>query len=158
MFCCSEKIDFFKREIEKYFTIKNIIIWDKGNHTAGDLEAQYGKRYEMLIYANKGRAKFNDDKPRYDDIWYYPRVTGTAQIHQNQKPTDLISRIIKQHTKQGDLILDTFMGSCATAVSAYNLNRKFIGFESDEEYYSLGVGWLNAVQNQLSLFQLGGDS
>ena len=118
MFCGSEKIDFFKAETEKYFTVKNVIVWDKGNHTAGDLEAQYGKRYEFIIYANKGRAKFNSNKPRYDDIWYFPRVAGDKQIHQNQKPTDLISRIINQHTKRGDLILDAFMGSFTTAVSA----------------------------------------
>ena len=58
MFCGSDKVDFFKQQIEKRFIVKNIIVWDKGNHTAGDLEAQYGKRYEFIIYANKGHAKF----------------------------------------------------------------------------------------------------
>ena len=56
MFCGSDKVDFFKQEVEKCFTVKNLIVWDKGNHTAGDLGAQYGKRYEFIIYANKGRA------------------------------------------------------------------------------------------------------
>ena len=37
MFCGSDKVDFFKAEIEKYFTVKNLIVWDKGNHNAGDL-------------------------------------------------------------------------------------------------------------------------
>lgn len=54
MFCSFDKVDFFKTEIEKYFNIKNIIIWKKNNHTAGDLEAQFGKQYEMIILANKG--------------------------------------------------------------------------------------------------------
>ena len=158
MFCGSDKIDFFKKEIEKHFNIKNIIVWDKGNHTAGDLEAQYGKRYEFIIYANKGRAKFNTDKPRYDDIWYFPRVSGEKQIHQNQKPVDLISRIIVQHTKSNDLILDAFMGSCTTAVAAYQLGRKFIGFETDDEYYKSGTERLEAVMRQMSIFDLGGSS
>ena len=64
MFCGSDKVDFFKQEVEKYFTVKNLIVWDKGNHTAGDLGAQYGKRYEFIIYANKGRAPFQPDMPR----------------------------------------------------------------------------------------------
>ncbi len=156
MFCGSEKIDFFKAETEKYFTVKNVIVWDKGNHTAGDLEAQYGKRYEFIIYANKGRAKFNSNKPRYDDIWYFPRVAGDKQIHQNQKPTDLISRIINQHTKRGDLILDAFMGSFTTAVAAYKLGRNFIGFEIDGEYYKSGAERLNAIKSQTSIFDFGG--
>ena len=152
MFCGSDKVDFFKQEIEKHFTVKNIIVWDKGNHTAGDLEAQYGKRYEFIIYANKGRALFNKEAKRYDDIWQYARVSGNNQIHQNQKPTDLLSRIINQHTQKGDLILDPFMGSCATAVAAHRLQRDYIGFEIDDDYYKAGTNWLNAEQLQLSLF------
>lgn len=156
MFCSPDKIDFFKAEIEKYFTVKNLIVWDKGNHTAGDLEAQYGKRYEFIIYANKGRAKFNSDKPRYDDIWLYSRITGEKQIHQNQKPVDLIARIINQHTNPHNLILDTFMGSFTTAVAAYRLGRYFIGFETDDEYYKSGVERLKAVKSQTSIFDFGG--
>lgn len=153
MFCGSDKIDFFKQQVEKFFTIKNIIVWDKGNHTAGDLEAQYGKRYEFLIYANKGRALFNEGAKRYDDIWHFNRVAGNEQIHQNQKPTDLLSRIINQHTKRGDLIFDPFMGSCATAVAAHRLQRDYIGFEIDGEYFKAGVERLNRELSQVSIFE-----
>lgn len=154
MFCGSDKVDFFKQEIEKCFTFKNLIVWDKGNHTAGDLEAQYGKRYEFILYANKGRAPFQPDMPRFDDIWYFPRVGGGEQIHQNQKPLNLLSKIINQHTKAGDLILDPFAGSCSTAVAAYKLNRDYIGFEIDNDYYKLGTKWLNEIRSQISMFDL----
>lgn len=152
MFCGSDKVDFFKQEIEKYFTVKNLIVWDKGNHTAGDLEAQYGKRYEFIIYANKGRAPFQPDTPRLEDIWRFPKVAGKEQIHQNQKPTNLLSQIINQHTKEGDLILDPFAGSCSTAVAAYRLKRDYIGFEIDPVEYETGTTWLNSVRSQLSIF------
>lgn len=154
MFCGSDKVDFFKAEVEKYFTFKNLIVWGKGNHTAGDLDAQYGKCYEFIIYANKGRAPFNPGATRYDDIWRFARVTGKEQIHQNQKPLDLLSRIINQHTKPGDLILDPFMGSCALAVAAYRLQRDYIGYELDPDEYAAGTGWLDAVKAQGSLFDL----
>lgn len=154
MFCGSDKIDFFKQQVEKYFTIKNIIVWDKGNHTAGDLEAQYGKRYEFIIYANKGRAFFNPTAKRFDDIWHFNRVSGNEQIHQNQKPTDLLSRIINQHTKRGDLILDPFAGSCSTMVSAYRLKRDYLGFEIDDDYYKSGTDWLNREKSQFSIFDV----
>ncbi|MCM1218023.1 MAG: site-specific DNA-methyltransferase [Lachnospiraceae bacterium] len=154
MFCGSDKVDFFKQQVETRFTIKNIIVWDKGNHTAGDLGAQYGKRYEFIIYANKGRAPFNDDVPRYDDVWAFPRVTGAEQIHQNQKPIPLLMRIVKQHTKPHDLILDPFMGSCSTAVAAHKLQRDFIGFEIDKDEYDAGVKRLNAERAQVSIFDI----
>ena len=38
MFCSFDKVDFFKQELEKHFTIKNMIVWVKNNHTAGDLK------------------------------------------------------------------------------------------------------------------------
>ena len=105
MFCGSDKVDFFKQEVEKFFTVKNIIVWDKGNWTAGDLEAQFGKQYEFIIYANKGRAKFNESVTRYSDVWRIPREVGANQIHQNQKPENVINRMLKIHTKEGDVVL-----------------------------------------------------
>lgn len=154
MFCGSDKVDFFKQETEKYFTIKNLIVWDKGNWTVGDLYAQYGKGYEFIIYANKGRALFNNNAKRYSDIWRFPRISGDEQIHQNQKPTDLICRMLTQSTKEGDLILDPFMGSFTTAVCCHRLNRRFIGAELDKEYFEKGQERLNAEMAQISIFDL----
>lgn len=154
MFCNSDYIDFFKQEVEKYFTVKNIIVWDKGNHTAGDLEAQYGKRYEFIIYANKGRALFNVGVKRDVDIWQVPRIVGNEQIHQNQKPVDLISKILNTHSKQGDLILDIFMGSGTTAVACHKLQRNYIGFELDKEYFDLARKRIESETAQISFFDM----
>ena len=145
-----EGIDVFHLEDVGFVMGEIVVLFD----TAGDLGAQYGKRYEFIIYANKGRAPFNPDVPRYDDVWAFPRVTGNEQIHQNQKPTDLLSRIIRQHTRERELILDPFMGSFATAVAAYKLQRDFIGFEIDKDEYDAGVKRLNAERAQVSIFDI----
>ncbi len=154
MFCGSDYIDFFMQEVKKYFTLKNIIVWDKGNHTAGDLQAQYGKRYEFIIYANKGRALFNAGVNRDVDIWRVPRVAGNEQIHQNQKPIDLISKILNIHSKQGDLILDPFMGSGTTAVVCHKLQRNYMGFEIDHEYFEIASKRIESETAQISLFDI----
>ena len=135
MFCNSDKIDFFKKEIEKYFKIKNIIIWVKNNWTAGDLKTQFGKQYEMIILFNKGRCLFNGK--RLTDIWNFDRVAGKKQLHQNEKPLNLIKQAIEKHSKQNQIILDPFIGSGTTAVACKNLNRSCIGFELDKEYYEI---------------------
>ena len=133
-FTNSNKVDFFKKEIEDHFNIKNIIVWVKNNHTAGDLEAQYGKQYEFIVYANKGRRKINGK--RITDIWYFDRVAGNEQIHQNQKPINLIKTCILKSSEESDIVFDGFMGSGTTAVSAKLTNRKFIGVELDKiEWY-----------------------
>ena len=79
---------------------------------------------------------------------------GEEQIHQNQKPTNLISRIINQHTKPNDLILDPFMGSFTTAVCCRRLQRHFIGAELDKDYFEKGQKRLEEEINQISLFDL----
>ena len=80
MFCSSQKVDIFKREIEKYFHLKNIIIWVKNNWSAGDLYGAYGRQYEMLIFAHKALTLLQGDK-RLTDVWKFNRVVGNMQKH-----------------------------------------------------------------------------
>ncbi|HEL9638169.1 TPA: site-specific DNA-methyltransferase [Streptococcus suis] len=150
MFCSFDKVDFFKKEIEKYFTIKNIIIWKKNNHTAGDLEAQFGKQYEMIILANKGRKPFNGD--RLTDVWSFNRVSPDKLVHQNQKPIDLIKRCIIKHSNKGDLIFDGFMGSGTTAIAAIDTDRRFLGCEIDKEYFEIAQNRVLDNKGQMCLF------
>ncbi|WP_277680385.1 DNA-methyltransferase [Gracilibacillus dipsosauri] len=133
MFCNFDNVDFFKKELEKYFKIKNMIVWVKNNWTAGDLEAQFGKQYELIFLVNKGRAKFFGS--RVTDVWHFNRIPADKLIHQNQEPLDLIKRCILKHSQVGDLVFDGFMGSGTTAVAAIDEKRNFLGFELDYEKY-----------------------
>ena len=136
MFCSMDRVDFFKQELEKYFKVKNIIIWVKNNHTAGDLQAQFGKRYEMIFLVNKGRAKFNG--ARLTDVWNFDRVSGNKQLHQNQKPLDLIQQCVIKHSSEGDMVFDGFAGVGTINVACNNLNRQCISVELDKGYYEIG--------------------
>lgn len=134
-FCNADNIDFFKQEINKYFKIKNILIWMKNNWTAGDLKGAYAKQTEFIIYSVKGRHILNGR--RDSDILKYNRVTGKLQQHQNQKPVDLLKFLIEKSSKPHDTILDCFMGSGSTGVACTQTNRNFIGIELDENYYNI---------------------
>lgn len=125
----------FRSIFSNYWKHKNNIIWVKNNRTAGDLKAQYGQQYENIMLYNKGRSVFKEH--RYPDVWKFNRVSGKNQLHQDEKPTDLLGRIIKNSTNESDVVLDTFMGSGSTGVAAKNLNRNFIGIELDEKYFNI---------------------
>ena len=58
-----------------------------------------------------------------------------TRIHEAQKPLDLIKHLIKLTTQENQLVLDPFMGSGTTAIASKLLNRRFIGFEINEEFY-----------------------
>jgi site-specific DNA-methyltransferase (adenine-specific) len=57
-----------------------------------------------------------------------------ADTHVAVYPVELVDYFIKGSTKEGDLVLDPFMGTGTTAVSAKKLGRNFIGFEMQEDY------------------------
>ncbi len=59
-------------------------------------------------------------------------------IHPTEKPVRLLERLLLLTTKENDLVLDPFFGSCSTGEACFNLNRNFIGFEIDKEYFDLG--------------------
>ena len=62
MFCSWHHIEFFKTEFEKYFNLKNILIWNKNNHGSGDLRGSYAPKYEMVLFGHKGRALFQEKR------------------------------------------------------------------------------------------------
>lgn len=136
MFCNSNKVDVFKRQLEKVgFNIKNMIVWVKNNWTAGDLKASYGKQYELILYVNKGRRFINGS--RLTDVWEFPRVSGSKQLHQNQKPVELIKQCIEKSSDPGAIVFDGFMGSGTTAIACIDTDRHYIGYELDPEYYKV---------------------
>jgi DNA modification methylase len=57
--------------------------------------------------------------------------------HPTPKPKHFIKEILRMFTKEGDLVLDPFIGSGSTAVACKQLNRRFIGFEINEKYCQL---------------------
>lgn len=62
-----------------------------------------------------------------------------TSIHPTQKPVKLLQRLMKLTTDENDIILDPFSGSCSTLIAARNINRRYIGFEIDMEYYQKGT-------------------
>lgn len=60
---------------------------------------------------------------------------GEERIHEAQKPLSLIEFLIKLTTREGQTVLDPFMGSGTTALAAKKLDRHFIGFEIDAGFH-----------------------
>ncbi|HZG52171.1 MAG TPA: site-specific DNA-methyltransferase [Pyrinomonadaceae bacterium] len=77
-----------------------------------------------------------------------------VRIHEAQKPLDLIEHLIKLTTRKNQLVIDPFMGSGTTAVAAKALDRSFIGFEKNPEFYEDSTKRLNGtlikVESELS--------
>ncbi len=131
--------------LKKYYSIKNVLIWDKGNRGSGDLMGAYGGRYECIIYGMKGRKILNKigGVQRHDDILCYSKISHQKLIHPHQKPIDLLSFLIAKSTNEGDVILDMFAGVGSTLKSATNMGRDCIAIELDKNVYQDGLQYIN---------------
>ncbi len=113
----------------RYFTHSTeTILWARKN----DKKSKHYYNYELM-------KKYNNGK-QMKDVWEGPLTPRAEKIygkHPTQKPEYLLRRIIESSTKQGELILDPFLGSGTTGVVSKVLNRKFIGIEECEEYLEI---------------------
>ena len=60
---------------------------------------------------------------------------GSNKIHPTEKPIKLYKWLLENYTSEGDLILDTHLGSGSIAIACHQMKRKLIGYEIDAEYY-----------------------
>lgn len=65
------------------------------------------------------------------------------KVHPTEKPVNLLEYLIKTYSNEGDVVLDSCMGSGGTCVAAANTKRKYIGFEIEEEYFEIAKNRLN---------------
>lgn len=82
----------------------------------------------------------------------FSRPFNNTSPHPTQKPVLLMEYLIKTYTNEGETVLDFTMGSGTTGVACKNLNRHFIGFESDKEYFKIAEKRINNTEVQLRLF------
>lgn len=116
--------------ILKRWEVVNVLCWDKGNCTAGDLDCSYGKQWEACVYAVTRKSKLIGARDR--DILRFPRGSTVDYVHPTQKPVELFSYLTGRHASKQ--ILDPFAGSGTTGVACVRLGRKFTGIEIDERY------------------------
>lgn len=108
---------------------KSFIAWDKGTHSMGDLNHEFGRQWEACAFY-PGKAHNFRSRPK--DVIRCAKVTPGNLTHPNEKPIGAITPLIESHP--GKIILDPFCGSGTTLVAAKEMGRNFIGIEINPKY------------------------
>lgn len=142
-FWCNKKqipayFDFY---VNKHKCTFDILAWHKTN-ALPTYSNKYLSDTKYLLYFRKGKGKcfpksYEDAKTYYvspinhkdKKLWGHPTI----------KPLDIMEKIIRNSTREGQTVLDPFSGSGTTAIACYNNNRNFIGFELDKNYYDISL-------------------
>ena len=154
-----------QKGIDNGFNYKNVLATRSFNNGAMTPKNNFGFQFQPVLVFSKGKGKnfnevdfvptseewFNDkrnDNPK-PYTYAYPNwiksewCFATAKrsddnLHPNEKNVDLIKFLIEISTDKGDIVMDSFSGSCSTGVAAIEAERGFIGIELDRNYYEFG--------------------
>ena len=102
-----------------------VIVWQKNGTAFGEAEVAIcstHKSVRVFEYTWNGMLQQNmKDKE--------------IRIHPTQKPVALYEWILKNYAKEGDLILDTHLGSGSSRIACHKAGLEFVGCEIDKDYF-----------------------
>ena len=139
--------------------LRQDIIWHKPVPMPESVNDRLQKSHEhIFLFSKKPRYYFNgaaimlpskdrQSMVRRHDVWEIP-TSNYQGAHFAVFPTKLPEICIKASTKEGDIVLDPFMGSGTTAHVAQKLGRKWIGVEINPEYAEI----INKRTSQTEMF------
>tara|TARA_Y100000361_G_scaffold59576_1_gene52173 strand:+ start:2145 stop:2981 length:837 start_codon:yes stop_codon:yes gene_type:complete len=131
--------------------LRNDIIWHKPNPMPEAVNCRCAKSHEHIFLLSKSPNYYFDAKaiaePSMDvnnpnatkvrkDVWTLNTSTYKG-AHFAVFPMDIPELCIKAGSREGDIVLDPFMGSGTTAVVAKRLSRRWIGIELNPEYANI---------------------
>jgi site-specific DNA-methyltransferase (adenine-specific) len=96
-----------------------------------------------------GHIHNNKDGKRYPKSIININNKNNKSLHPTQKPVELFKYLIKTYTNENDLVLDFCIGSGTTAIACLETNRRYVGFELDEEYFKLANDRIERWHNDI---------
>lgn len=121
-----------RQDIVQGFPVRQIIIWKR----AGGINFNKGyflPTYEVIYMIAKPRFRLVPKANAVGDIWSFPQEMNNC--HPAPFPVALVDRIIQ--STAAEIIMDPFMGSGTTALSAKKAGRQFVGIDIAKEYCQL---------------------
>ena len=147
--------------VELGFKVLNIIVWQKSDAKPTLSRNYFNFTTEYLVWARKSEKiphYFNCDLmeqlnggARMGDVWRIPFVASWEMKqgkHPTQKPLRLLYRIILSSTREGEIILDPFAGSCTTGIAANLLGRKFVGIDQSKEFLDYAIKRKHEIEDE----------
>ena len=129
-----------------FFFTKSVrpLIWDKIVSING---YSWRHQHEIILFGEMPKTK--PIKTGDGDIIKCRAVPVKKRRHPAEKPEELIEKLIKKSSKEGDIILDTFFGGGVSLIVAKRLNRRFIGWEIEPKYFKIAELGLGKIESNL---------
>jgi len=110
-------------------------VWDKRLTDSSD--KMFGSCFELIW--SKTRHKQRIYRVKWAGLFGTEQQDIKYRVHPTQKPINLMCPLMVDHSNDGDVVFDPFMGSGTTLVAAKHLGRRAIGIEIEEKYCEIAV-------------------
>lgn len=127
----SEAIDLLEKN---GFTTRSFV-WHKPNPTVMNGQHVFLPSVELAAWGKRRGTWFGGHCNHNHFECSAP--AGNSREHPTQKPQQLMSHLVKLCSREGNTVLDPFMGSGTTLVAAELLGRRGIGIELSPEYFDI---------------------
>lgn len=110
---------------------------------------------EAFSYPSKGKESTISKEEFLEwtkSVWTFPAVSAKKIGHPAPFPEELPNRLIKLYSFKGDVILDPFLGSGTTSLSAVKNGRRYVGYDLNKKYINLADKRISEYVNQEKLF------
>ena len=119
------------------FQIRSQVIWAKPSLIMG--RGHYHWQHEPCWYAVRNKGHWNGDR-KQTTLWQIEHRNQDARtVHSTQKPVECMRCPILNHTRQGELVYDPFLGSGTTLAAAELTGRVCGGIEIDSKYIDVAI-------------------
>lgn len=156
VFCTVEGTAYWAEAInETQMKYKRACAWVKPDSTPqlnGQCPAQ-GFECFIVAWSGKGHSYWNSGGKR-GVYTHYVNPSDRDHRHPTEKPHKLMSEIIKDFVKPEETIIDPFMGSGTTLISAHRMGLSATGIEINPDYFDVAVERLKREEKQINLFQV----
>lgn len=142
VFCEFEQQFELIQKAKKYGLNRYINLVFRKNFSAQVLKANMrivgNCEYAVLLYRDK-LPKFNNNGKMIFNCMDWYKDTKTQKIHPTQKPVELLEKLIKIFTDEGEIVIDPVAGSGSTLIAAHNCGRSAYGFEIKKDFFKLAT-------------------
>lgn len=142
--------DYFNFYVNRLGCKFDIICWHKTN-ALPTYSNKYLSDTEYCLYFRKGKGKCFPQSYEDAKTFYIAPINHADKKlfgHPTIKPLDFTEKVIRNSSREGEIILDPFLGSGTTAVAAVNTKRHYIGFELDPGYFDIACSRLDDAERE----------
>ena len=134
MFCHWESWPDFYDALSPSIPLKSALIWHKARGGMGDVQMEYARDYEVVLFGAHGRRPLEGKRDGAVLTGFPPMGSIKTRNHPTEKPLGLLSFLTGKSCPAGGTVLDPFMGGGSALHAAKNMGRRAIGIEIDEGY------------------------